>query len=178
MDQWEDMKNLKKQEKQSKTLTAKSTLPMSGYGMFLTDCGGMTSKKQVNIFKLLFKTVPMLTALLILNCFSLNSLHAETVTGTASFYGLNAQKEHLNKNTASGEVFYPSALTAASYQYYKKYVLLKSVRTGKELWVYCNDKGPNKRLGRMIDLTPAAFLLLENDYRQGLTTVEILEVRP
>ena len=112
--------------------------------------------------------------LLMLCCFS-QVAHAEI--GSASFYGLNAKKELLNKNTASGQVFYPSLLTAASYQFYKKYVSVRSLETGKEVIVYVNDLGPNKRLNRLIDLTPAVFQLLGHDLKAGIIKVEVKEVR-
>lgn len=93
--------------------------------------------------------------------------------GIASFYGIDPQKEHLNVKTASGQVFYPSLLTAASYKYFKKYLRVKSLVTGKEITVYCNDKGPAKRLGRLLDLTPAAFQLLGHSLKDGLAKVEV-----
>lgn len=96
-------------------------------------------------------------------------------TGIASYYGANPAKEHLAAKTASGEVFYPKHLTAASYKFYKKYVRVRSKDSGREIIVYVNDKGPNKRLGRLIDLTPWGFNYLCGK-KKGLCTVSVEEV--
>ena len=101
------------------------------------------------------------------------SINSQAEVGTASFYGAG---EKLNKHTANGDVFYPSHLTAASYQYYKKYVRVKSLRTGKEITVFVNDKGPAKRLNRLIDLSREAFRLLEGSLDSGLAQVEVSHV--
>ena len=98
------------------------------------------------------------------------SINSQAEVGTASFYGAG---EKLNKHTANGDVFYPSHLTAASYQYYKKYVRVKSLRTGKEITVFVNDLGPAKRLNRLIDLSREAFRLLEGSLDAGLTNVSV-----
>ena len=42
--------------------------------------------------------------------------------------------------------------------------------------VYINDLGPNKRLGRLIDLSKGAFGIIEN-HKKGLTQVECQEVK-
>ena len=90
-------------------------------------------------------------------------------TGTASFYG-NGEK--LNLRTANGDIFNPKALTAASYHFpMGSYVKCRSLRTGKSVTVYINDLGPNKRLGRLIDLSKGAFGLIDS-HKKGLTQVE------
>lgn len=101
---------------------------------------------------------------------------ASAEVGIASYYGTNPQKEHLNKHTASGQVFYPTQLTAASYQFYKKYVRVRSIETGREITVWVNDLGPNKRLNRLIDLTPSAYQLLGLSLKSGLAQVDVTEV--
>lgn len=100
---------------------------------------------------------------------------AKAETGTASFYG---DGEKLNQYTANGDRFYPSHLTAASYRYFKKYVRVKSLRTGREIVVFCNDLGPAKRLNRMIDLSKSAYLILEGSLDRGLAKVSVEEVLP
>ena len=93
--------------------------------------------------------------------------------GTASFYG-NGEK--LNKRTANGDIFNPKALTAASYHFpIGSYVKCRSLRTGKSVTVRINDKGPNKRLGRLIDLTKNAFSKID-DKKNGLTKVVCHEI--
>jgi rare lipoprotein A (peptidoglycan hydrolase) len=59
--------------------------------------------------------------------------------------------------TASGEPFNPYALTAASYRWYKRTVVVTNLLTKKSVTVYVNDRGPAPRLRRIIDLSPAAF---------------------
>ncbi len=88
--------------------------------------------------------------------------------GKVSFYGVNAKREHLNKMTAYNEVFDPKAMTAASYAYPHNTVLqVTNDENGKSVIVRVNDKGPNKRLGRKLDLTPAAFDKI-SDRKKGL----------
>ena len=96
-------------------------------------------------------------------------------SGTASFYG---HGEKLNKHTASGDLFYPSHLTAASYHFpLGSYVNCQSLATGKEITVLINDLGPNKRLGRLIDLSYSAFRLIDNP-KKGIAQVNCTEVKP
>ena len=71
----------------------------------------------------------------------------------ASWYGA---REH-GHYTASGERFNMYALTAASWQYpFGSRVLVRSLRTGREVVVRINDRGPARRLHRDIDLSYAA----------------------
>ena len=95
-------------------------------------------------------------------------------TGIASFYG-NGEK--LNKYTANGEIFNPSAMTCASY-YYPVNTLLRvtNIENGKSVVVRCNDLGPNKRLGRLIDLSREAFKQIAS-LKKGLIKVNIETVR-
>ena len=89
--------------------------------------------------------------------------------GIASFYGLNALREHLNPRTANNELFNPHAFTAASYAF----PLNSKVRCHyqeKSVVVRINDRGPAKRLHRLIDFTPVAFKRL-SPLHQGLIPV-------
>lgn len=71
-------------------------------------------------------------------------------TGIASYYG-NGEK--LNKYTANGEVFDPTQMTCATYNYpFNTWLKVTNLTNGKEIIVRVNDRGPNKRLGRVIDL--------------------------
>lgn len=92
---------------------------------------------------------------------------------TASFYG---NGERLNKYTANREVFNPRAMTCASY-YYKFNTLLKvtNLKNNKSVIVRVNDRGPNKRLHRAIDLTKYAFLQIAS-LDKGIIEVKIEKV--
>lgn len=88
----------------------------------------------------------------------------------ASWYGGG---EKLNKHTASGEVFDPQALTCASWDYhFGTRLKITNAKNNKTVVVRVNDRGPNKRLGRAIDLTRHAFSKIAN-LKQGLALVKI-----
>lgn len=77
------------------------------------------------------------------------------VTGQASTYGWG---EKLNKHTANGEVFDKNAMTGASYEFpLGSKVRVTDNKTGKSVEIKINDLGPNKRLGRKIDLSQGAW---------------------
>jgi len=81
----------------------------------------------------------------------------ETVTmiGLASWYGGG---EKLNKYTASGEVFDPEALTCAIWDWpLGAYLRVVNLQNGYSVVVKVNDRGPAKRLHRLIDLSRRAF---------------------
>ena len=91
----------------------------------------------------------------------------------ASWYGGG---ERLNEFTASGEVFNPQALTCASWDYhFGTRLKVTNVKNDKIVIVRVNDRGPNKRLGRAIDLTKRAFSKIA-DPKQGLILVKIERV--
>jgi rare lipoprotein A (peptidoglycan hydrolase) len=95
---------------------------------------------------------------------------------TASWYG----KECQGRKTASGEVFNPAALTAASGEYQiGSRVKVTNARTGRSVEVLINDRGPAKRLarqGRKIDLSRAAFARIA-DLKDGVVPVKISLLR-
>lgn len=94
--------------------------------------------------------------------------------GIASWY--SEKDKHINEKTANGEVFNDDDLTCASwYHDFGERLLVINVLNGK--WVVCrvNDRGPNKRLNREIDLTRAAFRRLSN-LRHGLIHVTVTPV--
>jgi len=95
------------------------------------------------------------------------------VVGVASWYGGG---EALNEYTANGDVFDPTELTCASW-YYPFGTLLKvtNVNTGRSVVVRVNDRGPNKRLNRAIDLTRRAFSCIAN-LNSGVVKVKIEEI--
>ena len=90
--------------------------------------------------------------------------------GVASWYGGG---EKLNKYTASGEVFNPNDHTCAIWEFpFGTILKVTNLRNGKSVIVRVNDRGPAKRLGRLIDLTRKAFSEIE-DLRRGLCEVKI-----
>lgn len=94
--------------------------------------------------------------------------------GVASWY--SETDKHINEKTANGEVFDDNAMTCASwYHDFGERLLVINFLNGK--WVVCrvNDRGPNKRLNREIDLTKAAFKRISNP-RRGLVYVTVTPV--
>ena len=86
--------------------------------------------------------------------------------GLASWYG---GKFH-GRRTASGEIYDKNALTAAHKTLpFGTLLRVKSVRTGKEVVVRINDRGPYAQR-RMLDLSRAAFMALGLKHR-GVTMV-------
>ncbi len=106
--------------------------------------------------------------------FLLFSLIAATVIaesgaarGKASWYGA----ECAGKLMANGKPFDPTKLTCASYNY-PFGAKLQVTYGNKSVIVVVTDRGPNKRLGRAIDLSAAAFAKLA-DPKLGVIHVEI-----
>ena len=88
----------------------------------------------------------------------------------ASWYGGG---EKLNECTANGEVFDPQALTCASWHYpFGTKLRVTNAITKRSVVVRVNDRGPNKRLGRAVDLTRSAFSKIA-DTGKGLIPVKI-----
>ena len=81
---------------------------------------------------------------------STNYKQAGTVL--ASWYGGG---ERLARHTANGDVFRPSALTAA-HRNYPFGTVLRVSHQGRHVDVVVNDRGPNARTGRSLDLSKGA----------------------
>ena len=80
------------------------------------------------------------------------SKHKPIKTGIASWYG-----DESGNHTANGERFNPRALTAACWHLpFNTLVRVTNLRTKKSVVVRVNDRGPAKRLHRLIDLSAAA----------------------
>lgn len=95
------------------------------------------------------------------------------IKGIASWYGGG---EKLNKHTANGEVFNPTELTCASWDYpFGTRLVVTNIANGKSVIVRVNDRGPNKRLGRAIDLTKCAFSRIA-DLNKGLISVRVAKI--
>jgi rare lipoprotein A len=104
-----------------------------------------------------------------------DSMHvASRQVGVASWYG----DAYAGRPTASGEIFDPSALTAAHPKFFEfqlpVYARVTYLKTGKEVTVRINDHGPNTG-GRIIDLSKAAADAIGLTYDGiGQVLVEIL----
>lgn len=95
--------------------------------------------------------------------------------GIASYYGAG---EKLNDQVACGWDFNENLLECASWKYPLGTVLkVTCLETGKSVVVRVTDRGPAKRLGRLIDLTKYAFSQIA-DLRQGLIKVKVEIVKP
>ncbi len=83
--------------------------------------------------------------------------YAEQPTVVASWYG----DKYAGRPTASGEIFDPTQLTAAMWEWDGKPVpfnsLVRVTLGPKSVVVRINDRGPNKKLGRAIDLSRESF---------------------
>lgn len=94
--------------------------------------------------------------------------------GIASWYGPELE----GNPTASGEPFDPSGLTAASWHHpIGTHLEITNVETGDTVRVRVNDRGPARRLGRLIDLSEASFARIA-DPDLGLVRVEVTVVDP
>lgn len=94
--------------------------------------------------------------------------------GIASYYGAG---EKLNDQVALGFDFNEELLECASWEYPLGTVLkVTNLENGKSVIVRVVDRGPAKRLGRIIDLTKYAFSRIAN-LKQGLIKVKIETVK-
>lgn len=92
--------------------------------------------------------------------------------GIASWYSKN--DKGINLETANGERFDDKKMTCASWDYpFGEKLIVINAMNGK--WVVCrvNDRGPNKRLFRKVDLTYAAFKRIAN-IKKGLIYVTVI----
>ena len=90
------------------------------------------------------------------NLFAGSNLPKNVSFGTASWY--SESDPGINFRTANGEIFDDSERTCASWNF-PFGTLLKVTHTdsGKSVVCRVNDRGPAKKLGRVIDLTKSAF---------------------
>jgi rare lipoprotein A len=110
------------------------------------------------------KILILLTVMLALTA-DVQAFHTE---GKASWYGHES-----GRFTASGERFNPHGMSAASWFYpFGTLVRVQCIKTGKCVTVRINDRGPAKRLGRLIDLSEAAAKKL-GMLRSGIKKVKI-----
>ncbi|MBI3317322.1 MAG: septal ring lytic transglycosylase RlpA family lipoprotein [Candidatus Omnitrophica bacterium] len=110
----------------------------------------------------------------LVSAFDLFSSPKPGLQGVASWY--SEDSPGVGEITASGERFNDSQNTCASWRFnFGTNVRVRNLANGK--WVICrvNDRGPAKRLKRLIDLTPAAFRQIA-DLKQGLIQVGVTPV--
>lgn len=76
--------------------------------------------------------------------------------GTASWY--SESDPGINLTTANGEIFDDSQWTCASWDFpFGTWLRVTNLSNEKMVFCRVNDRGPAKRLGRLIDLTKSAF---------------------
>ena len=97
-----------------------------------------------------------------------------SMVGIASWYSENSPG--VRRTTANGERFDDSKLTCASW-HHKMGTYLKVVNLDNGRSVVCrvNDRGPAKRLKRLVDLSKASFERIER-LNEGLARVAVMPV--
>lgn len=91
--------------------------------------------------------------------------------GTASWY--SETDPGINLHTANGEIFDDTQLTCASWHFpFGTYLKVINEGNGKSVVCRVNDRGPAKRLNRVIDLTKGAFSRIA-PVRRGLIRVSV-----
>jgi rare lipoprotein A len=99
---------------------------------------------------------------------------AKIFYGIASWY--SETDPGINKHTANGEVFEDTKLTCASWDFaFGTQLKVTNMENGKSVVCRVNDRGPAKRLHRVIDLTQTAFRRIANP-KKGLVWVSVTPV--
>lgn len=95
--------------------------------------------------------------------------------GTASWY--SESDPGIRKHTANGEIFDESRLACASWDYkFGTRLRVTNLANGKSVICIVNDRGPARRLRRIIDLTKAAYRRIA-PLKTGLIRVRVVPVR-
>jgi len=91
--------------------------------------------------------------------------------GIASYYTVQSS----SNLTASGEIYNENALTCAMWNVdFGTKIEVTNLENDKKVIVRVNDRGPNKRLNRLIDLSKRAFFILSDGHlEKGLLKVKI-----
>ena len=95
--------------------------------------------------------------------------------GIASWY--SEKDKFINKHTANNEIFDDDAETCASWDFpFHEKLLVINALNGR--WIVCrvNDRGPAKRLNRVIDLTRATFRKISHA-KKGLIPVTVIPIQ-
>ncbi|MET3485346.1 septal ring lytic transglycosylase RlpA family protein [Methylobacterium sp. 1973] len=80
--------------------------------------------------------------------------HVRAMEGIASTYGREIFRINPRGLTANGERFKPMGLTAAIWDVpFNTRLRVTHLATGRSIVVRVNDRGPHRRLGRLIDLS-------------------------
>lgn len=96
--------------------------------------------------------------------------------GIASWY--SESDPNINLHTANGEIFDDTKLTCASWNFkFGTYLKITNLANQRSVVCRVNDRGPSKRLGRLIDLTQEAFHQIA-DLRRGLIRVSVSPIGP
>lgn len=99
----------------------------------------------------------------------------EPAFGTASWY--SESDPGINLTTANGEIFDDSQFTCASWDFpFGTWLRVTNLSNGEVVFCRVNDRGPAKRLGRLIDLTKSAFHEIA-PLQAGLVTVKVEPLR-
>ena len=99
---------------------------------------------------------------------------SKTVRGKAAWYG----EGYRGKTMANGQLFDPDARTCATWDFELGAVLrVRSLITGRVVLVTVTDRGPDRRLRRLVDLSARAFREIA-DPRWGVTEVEVEVLAP
>ncbi len=133
-------------------------------------------KRLLTVF--LFTAIPMVTAQPVSMSqdavFALSAVRVQPVVvyyGMASWY--SKRDPGINRHTANGEVFDDKQLTCASWDWpFHTRLEVTNIATQKSVVCRVNDRGPAKRLNRLIDLTEAAFRHIA-PLRNGLVDVAV-----
>ena len=122
------------------------------------------------------KTEPRIAVILLILLFLTGhfwpGLRPRTSYGIASWYGAES-----GEVTASGEIFDPTAQTCATWHYPIGMKLrVTNLLNGRSVICRVNDHGPAWGLGRVVDLTEAAFGIISENSR-GLVPVRVEPAR-
>ena len=91
--------------------------------------------------------------------------------GIVSWY--SEQDAGINTHTANGEIFDDSQATCASWDFpFGTRLKVRNLANGKTVICRVNDRGPAKRLSRIVDLTKIAFNQIA-DLKAGLIQASI-----
>lgn len=96
--------------------------------------------------------------------------------GTASWY--SRSDRGIKKRTASGAIFNHSKKTCASWLFpLGTRVRVTNLKNGRSVVCVVNDRGPAKRLKRLVDLTQTSFREIA-DTKHGLIRVSVVPLGP
>ena len=94
--------------------------------------------------------------------------------GKASWY--SETDAGIHRHTANGEVFDDSQLTCASWHFpFGTRLHITNLQNGQSIVCRVNDRGPAKRLHRLIDLTRSAFSEIAS-LKHGLIQVRVVQI--